>query len=102
MLDLPPHLQVGKEVLTYGRGVPPAEMMFGYPVDGDDFLHHQLIISCLRWSFFFQCTIGVTPYLWYFWDGAIALLFVGIDHEKMAFCELDENTSCNQTLFTSF
>ena len=31
MLDLPPHLQVGKEVLTYGRGVPPAEMMFGYP-----------------------------------------------------------------------
>ena len=59
-------------------------------------------ISCLRWSFFFQYTIGVTPYLWYFWDGEIALLFVGIDHEKMAFCELDENTSCNQPLFSQF
>ena len=53
-------------------------------------------------EFFFQYTIGVTPYLWYFWDGEIALLFVGIDHEKMAFCELDENTSCNQPLFSQF
>ena len=50
-------------------------------------------------EFFFQYTIGVTPYLWYFWDGEIALLFVGIDHETMAFCELDENTSCNQPVF---